>query len=105
MALTPDERLEAQRVAAACRAASPDLFGDADVLITPAAPCEAPETLASTGDSVFNRHWTLLGTPCATVPGLTGRRGLPIGVQLVGRIYDDVRTLAAAQWLERQLAA
>ena len=103
-ALTPEARLEAQRVAVACRAASPDLFADADVLITPAAPGEAPETLASTGDSVFNRHWTLLGTPCVTVPGLTGNHGLPIGIQLIGRIHDDVRTLVASRWLERQLA-
>ncbi|MDQ4061279.1 MAG: amidase, partial [Pseudomonadota bacterium] len=81
LALTQEQRIEALGTIAECRQALTTLFGDADVLITPAAPGEAPEGLASTGDSVFNRHWTSLGTPCVTLPGLNGRRGLPVGIQ------------------------
>jgi Asp-tRNA(Asn)/Glu-tRNA(Gln) amidotransferase A subunit family amidase len=49
--------------------------------------------------------WTLLGVPCLTLPARRGATGLPTGVQLVGRIRDDARLLAAAAFLERALAA
>jgi len=42
----------------------------------------------------------LLHVPCVTVPAGTGPKGLPVGVQIVGRIGDDARTLAAAQWVQ-----
>jgi Asp-tRNA(Asn)/Glu-tRNA(Gln) amidotransferase A subunit family amidase len=80
------------------------LFSDCDVLLTPAAAGEAPEGLDSTGDPTFNRGWTLLHVPCVTVPAGTGRKGLPVGVQLVGPLHQDARTLAAAAFLERALA-
>jgi len=89
---------------AEARAALPALFGDCDVLLTPAAPGEAPAGLASTGDAVFNRGWTMLHVPCVTVPAGVGPGGLPVGVQVVGRIGDDGRTLAAAAALEGALA-
>ncbi|HVV94817.1 MAG TPA: amidase [Hyphomicrobiales bacterium] len=88
----------------ALRAAFDRLFGACDVLLTPAAPGEAPEGLASTGDSLFNRAWTALGTPCVTLPAGRGPHGLPLGVKLVGRRGDDARTLGAAAFVERALA-
>lgn len=75
------------------------LFGGADVLLTLAVRGEAPEGLEATGDPRFARLWTLLGLPAITVPGQTGATGLPIGVQLVARRYDDARLLDAAAWL------
>jgi Asp-tRNA(Asn)/Glu-tRNA(Gln) amidotransferase A subunit family amidase len=62
-----------------------ELFADVDVLITPAAPGEAPEGLGFTGDPRFCRLWTLLGLPALSVPGNVGASGLPIGVQLIAR--------------------
>jgi Asp-tRNA(Asn)/Glu-tRNA(Gln) amidotransferase A subunit family amidase len=41
--------------------------------------------------------------PCVTVPAWRGETGLPVGVQLVGRIGDDARVLRAASFLERAL--
>ena len=37
-----------------------------DVILTPSAPGAAPHGLGSTGNPVFNRLWTLLGTPAST---------------------------------------
>jgi Asp-tRNA(Asn)/Glu-tRNA(Gln) amidotransferase A subunit family amidase len=79
------------------------LFDDIDVLITPAVIGEAPEGLASTGDPRFARLWTLLGLPAVSVPGLLGRTGLPIGVQLVARSGADGLLVAWAEWLGRLL--
>lgn len=73
---------------------------DVDVLLCPSAPGEAPKGLEATGDPVFNRIGTALKGPCLNIPGLCGRAGLPVGVQLIGRMGDDRRTLAAGQWLQ-----
>jgi amidase len=80
------------------------LIGDADVLITPAAPGEAPAGLGATGDPVFNKIWTLLHGPALTVPAGFGPAGLPVGIQVVGRLGMDAGTLAVAGQLEAALA-
>jgi amidase len=99
-----DSRYDAARaLAARCRAMQDEAFGDAEVLMTPSAPGEAPRGLGATGDPVFCRVWTLLGNPSINVPGATGPNGLPIGVQLVGRIGEDARLVAAAEWLQEVL--
>jgi Asp-tRNA(Asn)/Glu-tRNA(Gln) amidotransferase A subunit family amidase len=72
------------------------LMQDVDVLLVPSAPGEAPAGLAATGDPVFSRVWTLLGLPCANVPGLLGPHGLPIGLQLVGHPDRERDLLEAA---------
>ncbi len=79
------------------------ILGPHDALIVPAAIGEAP-TSETTGDPLFNRMWTALGTPCITVPIARGPNGLPLGVQFVGRLGDDGRLLAAAQWVESVLS-
>ena len=84
--------------ARACRAAAGDAFGECDALLTPSAPGEAPEGLGMTGDPIFQTTWTLLHLPCVTLPFATGPRGLPVGVQLIGRRGEDDAVLAVAKW-------
>ncbi|HET9023619.1 MAG TPA: amidase, partial [Burkholderiaceae bacterium] len=90
-----------------CAASIDTLFGEADVLLAPSAPGEAPHGLGSTGDPQFNRPWHLLGAPQVNVPVpralARGESGLPLGLQVVARPGDDVRALAAARWVEQQL--
>jgi Asp-tRNA(Asn)/Glu-tRNA(Gln) amidotransferase A subunit family amidase len=78
-------------------------FGGLDVLLTPSAPGEAPEGLASTGDPVFNRVVTLLGFPAFSLPAGLGPSGLPLGVQLVGAPGGEEALLAVAAWIEARL--
>jgi len=80
------------------------LFEHVDVLLTLPGPGEAPRDLGFTGDPLFNKVWTMLGWPCVTIPSGKGPGGLPFGAQIVGRMGDDARTLAAAAWLEAALA-
>jgi len=89
--------------AAGCRAAASDAFGDCDVLIAPAATGEAPEGLGSTGNVAMNVVWTLLHVPCVSTPMGAGPNGLPLGLQVIGRIGDDARTLACARWIEARM--
>ena len=80
-----------------------DLMRGFDLLLTPSAKGEAPQGLASTGDSLFNRIWTLLGVPCITLPCGNGPQGLPLGIQLVSAFEQDTALLAHAQWVANQL--
>ena len=85
------------------RARLDGFFGSCDAMLTPAAPGEAPRGLGHTGNPVLNRMWTLLGVPCVTMPAVWSESGLPTGIQLVGRIGDDARLMAAALFAERAL--
>src|SRR5258705_7787395 len=87
-----------------CRDLVPEIFGEADVLLAPAVTGEAPKGLESTGDTRFQEFWTALHTPTITLSTHRGPNGLPIGIQLIGRLYEDETLLAAARWVSRQLA-
>jgi Asp-tRNA(Asn)/Glu-tRNA(Gln) amidotransferase A subunit family amidase len=89
---------------AAARAGLNAFFGSCDAILVPAAPGEAPAGLGNTGNPIFNRMWTLLRVPCATLPAHWADNGLPTGIQLVGRVYDDARLMACAAFLEQALA-
>src|SRR3954462_12181102 len=76
---------------------------EVDFLLTPSAPSEAPASLASTGDPVFNRAWTLLGVPGVTLPFGKGPHALPLAVQLIGPHEADMALLAWSEWAEKRL--
>ncbi|MFD1702012.1 amidase [Methylopila henanensis] len=86
------------------RAEMDALGGTFDLLLTFSAPGPAPIGLDFTGSPVFNKLWSALGTPCVTIPVRT-EAPAPIGVQLVGRRYDDASFLARALAVEQTLAA
>jgi len=94
----------ARRITRRARRALIDLLPDGEVMLTPSAPGAAPKGLGSTGEPTFNRLWTLLGTPCVNVPGLSDADGLPLGVQVVARFGRDRFALSAAAWLESAVA-
>jgi Asp-tRNA(Asn)/Glu-tRNA(Gln) amidotransferase A subunit family amidase len=95
--------VEAIETAEAFRRNLDDVFADVDVLLAPSAVGEAPEGLDSTGDARFNAIWTLAWTPCLTLPAGNGRKGLPLGIQLVGPRFRDEALLDAAAWVEARL--
>ena len=72
------------------------LLQTVDVLATPAAPGPAPAGLASTGSPVYNRPFSFLGFPSVTVPCGFTNAGLPLGLQLGGRPFDEVTVLRLA---------
>jgi len=75
-----------------------------DLLLAPSARGEALSGLSNTGDPIFNRFWTLLGTPCIALPFNVGPFGLPLSVQLIGRRGNDDQLIAWAGWVENRLA-
>ncbi|MEM6490932.1 MAG: amidase [Pseudomonadota bacterium] len=93
-------------VARAAQAALPamldEVFEDADAILAPAAPGEAPMGVEATGDPIFSTMWQFLGLPSVTVPLLVGPNDLPLGAQLIGAWGDDARLLRTARWLMNQ---
>ena len=61
----------------------------------------ADKGLKSTGSADFQKCWTYLGLPTISLPLLTGKNNLPLGVQLVGNKLDDLRFLGTANWMEK----
>jgi Asp-tRNA(Asn)/Glu-tRNA(Gln) amidotransferase A subunit family amidase len=103
LAVNATDYLEAQETLASLRRSFPSTIEDLDILITPAATGQAPEGLASTGDSSFNSLWTALHVPAITVPAGKGPDGLPLGIQIVARRGADREALAWAQWIASAL--
>jgi aspartyl-tRNA(Asn)/glutamyl-tRNA(Gln) amidotransferase subunit A len=82
-----------------------EVFKRCDVIITPAAPGPAPANLQTTGNPIFNGLWTFCGTPAVTIPLLWSQGGMPMGIQLVGRVGDDARLMRTANWLKSHLSS
>jgi aspartyl-tRNA(Asn)/glutamyl-tRNA(Gln) amidotransferase subunit A len=82
-----------------------DVFGEVDALITPTIPEPAPayaDAKAGTVDEVvrrmgrfsrLTRPFNLLGLPALTVPCGLSPAGLPLGLQIVGRPFDEATVL------------
>lgn len=100
---TRHDLLQAQDLAAHCRAVFDRLATPFDAVLTPSTTATAPIGPDDTGAATFNRIWTLLHVPCVNVPGLTARDGLPIGVTLTGPRFTDRRLIALAARLGPRL--
>jgi amidase len=110
LAISFDNYLELLDVARRARREFAELLGDADCLLTAAAPGEAPKGIralgaafTSMGDPAQSRAWTLLQVPAIMVPCHMGPAGLPVGVQLIGRYGHDRDLLRHARAIESQL--
>lgn len=97
----PRAFLQAQQARAALRRECNSLFERIDLLSTPTQPGTAP-TLGNIGSTVFTGPFNALGWPAISMPvGLDA--GLPLGLQLAGRPWDDATVLRAAYALESAL--
>ncbi len=74
-----------------------------DLWIAPSTVGPAPRGLDSTGDPIMNLPWTQAGLPAISLPFGVDTEGLPLGVQLVSRWYEDERLLAWATMIESDL--
>jgi Asp-tRNA(Asn)/Glu-tRNA(Gln) amidotransferase A subunit family amidase len=105
MAMPHDEYLAALRLAEDCRAKIDLAFEGLDAMISPCVKGEAPRGLNPTGDPAFQQFWTVLYGPTMSLPTHRGPNGLPVGLQVVARRYDDDRLFACARWIMAKLGA
>jgi len=84
------------------RKALTDMMDDngLDLWISPSATGPAPMGLANTGDPVMNLPWTHSGLPAVNLPFGKIDEGLPLGLQVTGRWYEDEAVLEWCAQLE-----
>ena len=103
--------LRALRTRALIKQAFDRAFERYDVILAPASPATAPrlkETLADPirmylGD-IYTIAVNLAGLPGITVPCGADRRGLPVGMQLIGDCFQEAKIFRAAYTFERTRA-
>ncbi len=103
--------LKAQKVRTLIARDFSEAFKDVDVILTPTAPSAAFARGEKTDDplsmylnDVFTVPASLAGLPGISLPcGLSGE-GLPLGLQLIGRAFDEETLLRAAGVLEEAAA-
>ena len=90
-----------------------DVFAEVDLLVLPAIPEPAPtlaDATAGEGEAVtarmgrfsrLTRPWNGLGLPVLAMPGGFAASGLPLGIQIVGRPFDEAAVLRAGHAYER----
>jgi Asp-tRNA(Asn)/Glu-tRNA(Gln) amidotransferase A subunit family amidase len=95
----PNAFVRAEQGRLAVRRRFDRIFEQVDLLSTPTMPAGAPP-LGVPAPTTFTGPFNALGWPAITVPcGLTAA-GLPIGLQLAGRPWDEATVLRAARVLE-----
>jgi Asp-tRNA(Asn)/Glu-tRNA(Gln) amidotransferase A subunit family amidase len=95
--------LDAKATQEKLRAALPAQMSGFDAILTVPAFGEAPEGLSYTGDAEYCAPWTLIGAPAVSLPAGFGKRGLPLGIQVVGSYRQDLHLLRVAKWIEGAL--
>lgn len=98
--ITPEQDARARAKRDHYRQWFESLFERFDAIVTIPAAGEAPEGLSNTGDATFCSLWTQCAMPAVSIPSGRGPRGLPLGLQVVGRYREDERALQVAAWCE-----
>ncbi len=100
--------LKAQQVRARIAADFTAAFRDVDVVLTPTTPSAAfaqgarmEDPVAMYLNDVFTVTANLAGLPGVSVPAGLDADGLPLGLQLIGRPFDEATMLQAARAIER----
>lgn len=93
--------LKAQRIRSQFIREIATVLNPYDCFLMPSTTTPAPRGLESTGSSAFNSPWSFCGFPSVTVPSGSTKDGLPLGIQLVGRPFDEVGVLSTARWCEK----
>lgn len=85
-----------------------DIFGKCDVLIAPVAPTTA-FPLNYTADNMIETYMSdictvpvnIAGLPAVSLPCGKDGKGLPVGMQIIGKKFDELTVLRAAEAFER----
>jgi aspartyl-tRNA(Asn)/glutamyl-tRNA(Gln) amidotransferase subunit A len=103
--------LKAQQVRNLIHRDMEQAFAQVDLLLCPTTPTPAFRLGEKTSDpiamylsDIFTAAANLAGVPAISIPaGRDSDTGLPVGVQLIARKFDESGMFRAAAWLERQL--
>jgi aspartyl-tRNA(Asn)/glutamyl-tRNA(Gln) amidotransferase subunit A len=99
--------LKAQRVRSLIKQDFDSVFEDVDALLTPTAPSDAFSIGENDDDpikmylnDIFTVPASLTGVPAISVPIGLSKKGLPLGLQVIGKMFDEDLVLRVAGVLE-----
>jgi aspartyl-tRNA(Asn)/glutamyl-tRNA(Gln) amidotransferase subunit A len=102
--------LKAQQVRRLIKNDFDSVFNEVDTILTPTAPSSAFKIGDKTEDpismylnDVFTVPVNLAGLPAISLPGGLDETGLPLGLQLIGKSFDEQTVLNAAYALEEKI--
>lgn len=81
------------------------LDADVDVVVGLSTSDSAPRSLYDNGPEDHCLIWTLCGCPALSLPLLAGEGGLPVGLQVASRKYNDYKLLDFAGYLWNRIAS
>ena len=100
--------LRAQKVRTLIRKDFTDVFGQVDALLTPTAPSAAfgigekmDDPITMYLNDVFTVPANLAGVPAASIPAGLDANGLPLGLQVIGKAWDEETMFAVAAAVEQ----
>ena len=100
--------LKALRVKAMIKKAFDEAFAKYDCILGPVAPTTAPKLGESLSDplkmylgDIYTVSVNLAGLPAVSIPCGMDKKGLPIGLQLIGDCFQEKKILRAAYTYER----
>lgn len=100
--------LQAQKVRALIARDFTNAFAEVDALLTPTAPGDAfklgekqDDPVAMYLNDVLTVPASLAGVPALSVPGGVSARGLPLGLQVIGRPFDEETVIRVGAILEQ----
>lgn len=103
--------LKALRVKALIKKAFDEAFSKYDVILGPAAPTTAPKIGDSLSDpikmylgDIYTISVNLAGLPGISLPCGVDKKGLPIGLQLIGDCFEEKKIIRAAYSFEQTRA-
>jgi len=103
--------VKAQRVRALIRRDFETAFADCDAILTPSTPSAAfpagekqDDPVAMYLNDVFTVTANLSGLPAMSVPAGLDAQGLPLGLQVIGRGFDEETVFAVGAAIERAAA-
>jgi aspartyl-tRNA(Asn)/glutamyl-tRNA(Gln) amidotransferase subunit A len=103
--------LKAQKVRRRIADDFDEVFQRVDAILTPTAPSaafglgdNASDPISMYLNDIFTVTVNLAGLPAISVPGALDARGLPLGLQLIGRALDEATVFTLAGALEKAAA-
>jgi aspartyl-tRNA(Asn)/glutamyl-tRNA(Gln) amidotransferase subunit A len=110
--LAATDYINAQRLRRMMQREFAQIWREVDVLFTPTSPIVAPHIGATTVEiegvaedariaaTRFVRAINVLGLPAISIPYGTAHSGMPVGLQIVGRAFDEIGVLNVAAALQ-----
>ena len=103
--LTPaTSYIKAEKIRQVYRKELLKLIDPFDVVITTTTKEAGPPDTTTTGDPRWQAAITTAGLPAISLPSGITSDGLPLGIQVIGKPFDEKTLLSVASWIENIIA-